>query len=286
MTDYAINCDIELIQELLEISRSELSAACGISLPTLNRWVKDPVQASAKNLENFYSYAYNQGLRINAIKAQLYLQEHTNEKRKVLFHGSKSGIEGPLSIDLSRSNNDFGKGFYCGESFTQSAMFVAKFRNSSAYILTFDTRNLRAANYSVDTNWMMTIALYRKRLTSYASHPLLKELQAKVENADYIVAPIADNRMYEIIDSFAEGYLTDEQCKHALCATDLGNQYVFKTNKALTKIKFLEHCFLCEPEKEALVTAREASSRIGQDKVKAAKREFRNKGHYIDEVLQ
>jgi hypothetical protein len=165
-------------------------------------------------------------------------------------------------------------------------MFIAKFQNSSTYVLTFDSKNLRAENYSVDTDWMMTIALYRKRLTTYALHPFLKELQTRVERADYIVAPIADNRMYEIIDSFADGYLTDEQCKHALCATDLGNQYVFKTANALKNITLLEHCYLCTQEKKALINAREASSRIGQDKVKAAKREFRGKGRYIDEVLQ
>ena len=43
------------------------------------------------------------------------------KKEDILFHGSKAGIDGKLSLDKSKKANDFGKGFYCGESLEQSA---------------------------------------------------------------------------------------------------------------------------------------------------------------------
>lgn len=286
MGRFAVGFDIELVQELLGLSRGSLANESGVSLPTLNRWVADSSRARTQGLEAFYAYAYEKGVRLNAIKSQLYLEEASPRGRKVLFHGSKSGIEGQISIERSRSNNDFGKGFYCGESFEQSAMFVAKFPNSSVYAASFNPSVLSGIEFEVDRDWMMAIALFRGRLNAYSSSPSLQRLCERVEAADYVVAPIADNRMYEIIDAFADGEITDEQCKHALAATDLGKQYVFRSKKALKTIRLLEQCYVCQPEKDAYLKSRENSSRIGRDKVKAAKREYRGRGLYIDEVFE
>ena len=283
--DYSVGCDIELVQELLGMSRGALADASGLSLPTLNRWINDASRANAQNVEAFYAFAYGKGVRLNAIKAQLYREDYFADDVNVLFHGSKSGLEGPISVQRSRANNDFGKGFYCGESFEQSAMFVSRFAQSSVYALAFARNSLSSAEFKVDSDWMMAIALYRGRLSKYACAPELVALRNRVESADYVVAPIADNRMYEIIDALADGEITDEQCRHALAATDLGNQYVLRTEKAVRSLRVLEHCYLCEPEKAAYLHSREESSRIGRDKVKAAKREYRGRGLYIDEVL-
>ena len=71
---------------------------------------------------------------------------------------------------------------------------------------------------------MMTIAYYRGTLGSYENHPLIRKLVNDVEGNDYIIAPIADNRMYQIINSFIEGEITDQQCMHCLASTNLGKQ--------------------------------------------------------------
>ena len=56
---------------------------------------------------------------------------------------------------------------------------------------------------------MLTIAYFRGRLSGYEDHPIIKKLINKLEDIDYLVAPIADNRMFRIIDSFIEGEITD-----------------------------------------------------------------------------
>ena len=37
---------------------------------------------------------------------------------------------------------------------------------------------------------------------------------------------------------------------HCLVATNLGFQYVFKTERALSQVKIVERCYLCSKEKE------------------------------------
>lgn len=49
---------------------------------------------------------------------------------------------------------------------------------------------------------MMTIAYYRGVLDEYRDHPTVKALIEKSRDCDYIIAPIADNRMFQIINSF------------------------------------------------------------------------------------
>ena len=143
----------------------------------------------------------------------------TNER--LLFHGAKSAILGDINISKSRKNNDFGQGFYCGESYEQSASFVENFENSSVYYFSFNTSNLKCMKYDVNREWMLTIAYFRETLNEYKDSYDIKKLISKLDNIDYVIAPTIDNKMFRIIDSFINGEITDEQCKHCLAATNL-----------------------------------------------------------------
>ena len=132
---------------------------------------------------------------------------------------------------------------------------------------------------------MLTIAYYRGALEKYSNSSLLKELIASSRKCDYIIAPIADNRMFSIINSFIRGEITDEQCKHCLAATNLGNQYVFINNLAVSKLKMVEKVYLCEKEKQYYQEIRSNDAKLGEDKVMLARIEYRGKGKYIDEIL-
>lgn len=282
---FALREDIELVQELLGMDSRALSSQLGISRMTLNRWAKDPGHASPAKIEAFYSFAFDRGLRLNEIHAQLFGEESRARGLVPLFHGSKAGIEGPLSLGRSRADNDFGKGFYCGENLGQAASFVARFPRPVCYFVAFDGRGLRGQSFQVNTEWMLAIALFRGKLDDFAQHPVLRKIAQKVADADYIVAPIADNRMFDIIDSFIEGEITDSQCEHSLSATSLGAQYVLRSEAALRGVVKTQPHYLCAAEKAANLDARRERMRIGADKVKAAKRQFRAQGRYIEELL-
>ena len=285
MVNYKIDEDVKLIRELLDLSQQQFAERIAVDATTVARWETRKMEASEDNIDKIYTYAFNNNIFINDIKAQLYYEDLSNENKLVLFHGAKNIINGGIDIDHSKSNNDFGKGFYCGESFEQSSLFVSGFDKSSVYIISFDPRNLSHIEYKVNQEWMLTIAYFRGRLKAYDNHPTIKRLIDKLNGMDYLIAPIADNRMFRIIDSFIEGEITDEQCIHCLAATNLGFQYVFKTEKALNQAEILERCYLCSKEKERYQSKRLEDNIIGDSKIKMARRQYRGKGQYIDDIL-
>ena len=131
----------------------------------------------------------------------------------------------------------------------------------------------------------MTIAYYRGALDEYKEHPTIKMLAEQSGDCDYIIAPIADNRMFQIINSFINGEITDEQCKHCLAATNLGMQYIFISEKAVSQAKLIERCYISDNEREYYKNIRLEDAKLGDNKVKLARRQYRGKGLYIDEIL-
>ena len=277
--------DLEIVSELTGLSAEAFAEELGVSRMTLNNWLSGKKSATEKNIASFYEYTFRKGIRLNLIKEQLYREDVAESSKVLLFHGAKTKIEGALRTDCSKRRNDFGAGFYCGESLEQSAMFVATYPASSLYMLTFDSTGLTGKEFGVSREWMLLIAYFRERLGGYADSGVIRTLIKQVEGVDYIVAPIADNRMFEIIDQFIDGEITDEQCKHCLSATNLGKQYVFVTDKALRKVELLERCYLAGAEKEFHLFSRQASYEMNRDKVKVARRQYRDVGTYIEEMM-
>ena len=285
MNDFALSTDIEIVMELLDLTAKDLAEAIGVTPTTISRWRKNEEQASSSNLNAFYNFAFSKGIRLNKIKEQLFKEERKSNSI-ILFHGAKTYIDGQISIEKSKNTNDFGRGFYCGESLEQSAMFVANYPESSLYILEFDKSDLKYTQLNVDRDWMLLIAYFRNKLVDHAAHPIIQSLLARLKNVDYIIAPIADNRMFEIIDSFIDGEITDVQCQHCLSATNLGDQYVLVTDKALSQLQILRHCYLAPDEKNYYLSYKREESRIGNDKVKIARKQYRGQGEYIEDILK
>ncbi|MBQ8260898.1 MAG: DUF3990 domain-containing protein [Lachnospiraceae bacterium] len=283
--NYNFSKDLKSIREILGLSQSELAEQIGVEQVTISRNELGKTQASPGFLESVYSYAYDKKIKINKLKEMLW-RDDLGTNRKLLFHGAKSEIEGEISVRYGRKNNDFGQGFYTGENYEQALSFVSGFDNSSVYYLSFDDKNLKCKRYEVNQEWMMTIAYYRGTLDDYKNHPKIRMLVQKSRECDYIIAPIADNRMFQIINSFIAGELTDEQCKHCLSATNLGMQYVLISEKAAAKAQIIERCYISNNERKHFKNIRMEESKLGDDKVKLAKRQYRGQGRYIDEILE
>lgn len=284
--NYRVVEDMETVIDLLELSMDDFAKELGVSRVTVNNWLSGRKDISEKNISAFYEYTFGKGIRLNKIKEQLYTEEIIGKSEILLFHGAKEKIEGELRLDFSKRRNDFGNGFYCGESLEQSAMFVATFPSSSLYMLKFNRENLKGREFSVSREWMLMIAYFRERLGEYANTEIIRRLIEENRGGDYIVAPIADNRMFEIIDQFIDGEITDVQCQHCLSATNLGNQYVFVSQKALKQIHILERCYLADAEKDSYLNSRQESYELNRDKVKVARKQYRDQGNYIEDILK
>lgn len=247
--EYNFSEDLKSIREILGFSQSELAEKIGVEQVTISRTELKKTEPSARLLEAVYSFAFDKNIKINKLK-EMFWRDDLGANEKLLFHGAKTEIDGEIDIHKGRKNNDFGQGFYTGESYKQAISFVSGFGNSSVYYIRFDDRDLKCKRYEVNQEWMMTIAYYRGTSDEYKDHPAVKALIEQSRNCDYIIAPIADNRMFQIINSFIAGDLTDEQCKHCLAATNLGMQYIFLTEKAVSQIKLTERCYISNNERE------------------------------------
>ena len=283
---FLLEQDIESVLEITGFTAEELAEELGVSRITISNWINNKNNISEKHMQEFYEYVFKKGIRLNKIKEQFYREDMVKDNEVLLFHGAKTKLEGNLRLDCNIRINDFGDGFYCGESLEQSAMFVATHKRSSLYMVKFDPSDLRGREFKVDREWMLTIAYYRGKLSEYADTETVQQLITANKGVDYIIAPIADNRMFEIIDSFIDGEITDVQCQHCLSATNLGKQYVFISQKALDNVTILERCFLTDSEKESYLTARQENFKMNMDKVKLARKQYRNQGQYIEDILE
>lgn len=281
---FNIEKDLRWIREFYGMTQEKMASILGIDRISVIRIEEGISYPRNELLKSFYDFCYSSGLRLN-IQKELFYKDDIEENHILLTHASKNEIVGDINKEPSRRNNDFGKGFYCGDSYEKAVSFVCSFDNPSVYFLDFDPRNLKKYEFRVNREWMLAIACFRGRLDKYNDHPLIKEIKDKVLNSDYVIAPIADNRMFRIIDSFIEGEITDEQCEHSLAATNLGMQYVMISDKAIKNIKILERCFVSPKEKEDYFKEQSAFLKLGEDKARLARIQYRGKGKYIEEIL-
>nr|WP_318000712.1 DUF3990 domain-containing protein [uncultured Faecalibacillus sp.] len=282
--DYNFSDDLKAIREILGYTQFEMAKQIGVEQVTISRNELRKTKPSSQLMDRVYNFAFDKKIQLNRLKEMLWI-EKLPLNHKLLFHGAKGTIKGSINTHVGRINNDFGQGFYTGETYVQAISFVSGFEGSSVYYLDFDNQNLRCKEYFVNQEWMMTIAYYRGALENYKNHQIVQKIIKDSRNCDYIIAPIADNRMFRIIDSFIQGEITDEQCKHCLAATNLGKQYVFVSDLAISQLKIVERVYLADNEKNYYKEMRSSDSKLGEDKVKLARIQYRGKGKYIDEIL-
>lgn len=277
---------ILLLCDLLDINLNELANVCSVPYITLKRLVNDENLAEEKNLDKIYTFAYSKGIFFNEIYEQLYTELKQDETTRVLYHGSKQKLELPIDFLHSKENNDFGVGFYLGESFKQAASYISNSKSTAVYSFALNIKNLKFTQFKVDREWMFAIAYYRGWLHGKENNRLIKKIIEKVNVSDVVVAPIADNRMFDIISEFVRNEITDQQCEHSLSATNLGMQYVVKSKKAIKHLDFIGEMYVSNIEKEDLIESRNLNFKTNLNKVSAARIEFKNKGKYIDEILK
>jgi len=282
---FKVKEDLNYYKIITKKSDNQIADDFGITRVTLSRWLKKS-EISFINLETIYTAIYSEGILINKLKEELY-KSQGDKNSMILFHGAKNEIIGNPSIEYSGNNKDFGKGFYLGSSIDQASNFVSTYKESSVYIYKLkDLDKLKIKEFNVSEDWMLLIAYFRGNLAEYKDSKKIKQLLKEIEGIDLIIAPIADNTMYSIMNDFILGEITNLQCVYALSANRLGKQYVILNDNTINKkLELLERCYVCNLEKENYVSQREVDSRIGREKVLLAKRQYAGKGKYIEELL-
>jgi len=278
--NYNIKDDVNFILESEKINILELSKETKISRVTFDE-IEKKSNIRKEVFEKFYSYVYKKKYRINSVKEELIKEKYKN---KVLFHGSRDGLKEVL-VNGSRNNCDFGNGFYLGESYNQALSFVCEKDGASVYSFRYDLDGLKVKTFDCDMQWMLAICYYRQTLEDYRNSEQIQKIIKEVEDADVIIAPIADNKMFYIMTQFALGEINADVALHSLSASRLGKQFIFKTEKALQKLIPIERYYLSIPEREDCIKNLNERGFEIDTKLKLAKREFKN-GKYIEEIFE
>lgn len=276
--------DLNLILRSLNMSESALAKKLGFNTPSISNWLKGKYEADDRSKEDIYRYAYRNDLKINEAHEEPYRKLCEKQGQILLFHGAKRKIDSQIDLSYSKINNDFGRGFYCGEYYRQASMFISNFKESMVYAYGIIPKGLKKAEYSINSDWVLTIAYYRGFLNEYSDHRIIKDLKKRVEKADLIIAPIADNRMFDVIREFTDGRISLEACEEALVALDLGRQYVLRSEKAISRLGYLKKFYLCEDEKEYHQIIAKQSFAKRMEQIKGFRSRNKN-GRYIEEIL-
>jgi hypothetical protein len=155
----------------------------------------------------------------------------------ILYHGSDITVQKP-NLALSRKNLDFGAGFYTTENKEQAIAFsqkVAERRNTKNQFVSVYDFNLKDGKsnldilqfLSPDKPWLDFVYQNRRGIYAGKSH-------------DLIIGSVANDDVYATLIVYEQGILTVEQTLDALKIKELYSQYVFKTEKALSLLKYVD----------------------------------------------
>lgn len=278
--------DLKYAKEALSLNDSEFFNLISVKKATYYRWLKTGYIPDKKQLDNIYGTLYAAGIDFNRIKEEVFLSLQDNNT-KILFHGSKNGIDGNISTNHGNENRDFGKGFYVGETVKQSVSFVCTYPDSVLYCLKLNNyQSIKKIEFNVSKEWMILIAYFRGKINSYKDSKYVKSILNQIKDKDLIIAPIADNTMYSIINEFIEGSITDEQCLNCLSANRLGKQYVFLKDQVIdNNLQIISKQYISTKEKYDYSKIKLQEDNIGKNKVIMAKRKYAGIGKYIEELL-
>ena len=166
-----------------------------------------------------------------------------------LFHGSTKIVEKPI-LGVGNPKNDYGLGFYCTENLELAKEWASTERNdgfANSYemdIEGLDILRLNRKPYHI-LNWLAILLENRtfvlsQGLPTEAKAYLLENFLPDYEQYDLIIGYRADDSYFSFANAFLNNTISLEQLRKAMYLGKLGEQVVLKSEKAFSKIIFIE----------------------------------------------
>jgi hypothetical protein len=207
-----------------------------------------------------------------------------DEDRIILYHGSKSGIEGRIA-PISREKCDFGAGFYMGTEPAQPLTLICDFEKSKFYIVSILVKDLETLEVPADLDWSMIVAYNRGKMEKIKGTDLYEKYCHLCEKKDVIIGSIANDRMFYVLDSFFMGNITDLALIKSLSALQLGKQYVAVTQKGCDAVRIEKEVVLSYLERRFLQDVSEENRAKGIKTANDICKNYRREGEFFDEIM-
>ena len=277
------------IRNRLNVSQDDLAKLIGVSFATVNRWENGHSSPNRAMQLRLYEVCKQQGVDLEDIVRKRI--EHTvaelkiPSERLILYHGSKSGIKGPIA-PISRERCDFGRGFYMGTEPYQPLTLISDFEESKFYVMSLDLTNLRVLTVKPDIEWAMLVAFHRGKMDEAKGTELYDRYVRMAKGYDVIAGSIANDRMFYVLDNFFLGNITDKALVMSLSALQLGQQYVAISEKACGRVRIEAEIELSCLERDFLRDLSEDNRVKGINLANEICRDYRREGRFFDEILK
>ncbi len=168
----------------------------------------------------------------------------------LLYHGSENIIYKPV-YGKGNSRNDYGKGFYCTESFDIAGEWACK-RGVSGYINSYelDMKGLNVCNLNnPEYNILNWLAVLTKNRGYWQKNSIAEEAKAYLQDhylidlstVDIVIGYRADDSYFSFAQDFIMGTLSLRKLSEAMSLGKLGEQVVLKSEKAFEHIEYLNN---------------------------------------------
>lgn len=176
--------------------------------------------------------------------------------KKQLYHGSPVIVEHP-KLEMGRTTNDFGRGFYCTEHKALAMEWACTSERggfSNSYLL--ETGGLEILDLkSLEQPTLRWLAILLEHRASRLGSPIMRRAREwlldnyRVDLAPYdlIIGYRADDSYFGFTRAFLNGVITLEQLSAAMQLGNLGEQYVLRSERAFEALEFVE----AEPVEQA-----------------------------------
>lgn len=279
---------LKKIRAHLNISQTELAACLNVTFATINRWENGRAvpnklaQSKLCELCKEKSVAvYDMILEKIAGQAE---EIQLDADRMLLYHGSKSGIEGTIE-PKSRRQCDFGSGFYMGTDPGQALTLICDYEKSKFYIVSIHMKELACLDVPANIDWAMLVAYHRGKMEEITGTSLYNKYRDMADKKDLIIGSIANDRMFYVIDNFFVGNITDKALVNSLSALQLGRQYVAVTQKGCDAIRIEKEVSLSYLEKQFVKEVAEENRARGISLANDICKSYRREGLFFDEIL-
>ncbi len=279
---------IKKIRAHLNISQQELADRLNVSFATVNRWENGHAIPNKLAQTQLYDLCKEKEVPVYDMILQKINDQaknlSLNKNRMVLFHGSKSGIEGKIR-PISRKYCDFGQGFYMGTEPSQALTLICDYDKSKFYIVSICTDELVHMEVSADIKWALLVAYHRGKMEKVGGTDFYKKYRDMTLNKDLIIGNIANDRMFYVIDNFFVGNITDIALVNSLSALQLGKQYVAITQKSCDSVRVECEIELSYLERMFMKDVAEENRTKGISLANDICKNYRREGLYFDELL-
>ncbi len=279
---------LKQIRSYLNLSQTEFAEQLNVTFQTVNRWENAKVIPNKLAQSKIYDFCKENNVPvydfiINKI-ADAANNINPDDNRVLLYHGSKSGIEGNIA-PLSRKQCDFGKGFYMGTEPAQALTLICDYEKSKFYIISICADELAHLEIPADIEWAMIVALNRGRMEKINGTPFYNKYRNLTADKDLIIGSIANDRMFYVIDNFFIGNITDAALVNSLSALQLGKQYVTVTQKGCDNIRIECEVPLSYLERLVIKDVAEENRARGVSLANDICKNYRREGKFFDEIL-